>query len=47
YNREVIFHTTSFREDWRTLLDYCNAKIVHTENAKLNQEKEKMVKEQG
>ena len=33
YNRAVIFHTTSFREDWRTLLDYCNAKIVNTEEA--------------
>ena len=30
YNRAVIFHTTSFRENWRTLLDYCKAKIVNT-----------------
>ena len=46
YNRAVIFHTTSFREDWRTLLDYCNAKIVNTEDAKLTK-KSKMVKEAG
>ena len=47
YNRAVIFHTTSFREDWRTLLDYCNAKIVNTEDAKLTKAKVKMVKEAG
>ena len=41
YNRAVIFHTTSFREDWRTLLDYCNAKIVNTEDAKLTKAKVK------
>ena len=47
YNSAVIFHTTSFREDWRTLLDYCNAKIVNTEDAKLTKAKVKMVKEAG
>lgn len=47
YKRAVIFHTTSFREDWRTLLDYCNAKIVNTEDEKLTKAKVKMVKEAG
>ena len=47
YKRAVIFHTTSFKEDWRTLLDYCNAKIVNTEDAKLTKAKVRMVKEAG
>ncbi len=47
YNRAVIFHTTSFREDWRTLLDYCNAKIVNTEDAKLTKAKVKNGKRSG
>ncbi|MEB7436888.1 glycerophosphoryl diester phosphodiesterase [Mammaliicoccus sciuri] len=47
YKRAVIFHTISFKEDWRTLLDYCDAKIVNTEDAKLTKAKVRMVKEAG
>lgn len=47
YERAVIFHTSTLKEDWRTLLEFCNASIVNTEDARLTKAKVKSIKKAG
>ncbi|GGI43037.1 glycerophosphoryl diester phosphodiesterase [Mammaliicoccus stepanovicii] len=47
YRRGLIFHASSFRRDWQSLLDYCEAEILNIEDAQLTEEKVKLIKEAG
>ncbi|MCU5745431.1 glycerophosphoryl diester phosphodiesterase [Staphylococcus sp. SQ8-PEA] len=47
YTRAVLFKNAYFKEDFRTVMDFCNSKIVNIENAKLTESKVKMIKEAG
>lgn len=48
YKRACLFWTTSFREDWRTILDYCHSKTVNVQDSsQLTQSKISVIKEAG
>ncbi|WP_251517162.1 MULTISPECIES: glycerophosphoryl diester phosphodiesterase [Staphylococcus] len=47
YPRAVLFKTAAFKDDWRTIMDFCDSQIVNIEDARLTEKRVKMIKDAG
>ena len=47
YRRAVLYKNAYFKEDFRTVMDFCNAQIINIQDAKLTEARVKMIKSAG
>ncbi|GEP76931.1 glycerophosphodiester phosphodiesterase family protein [Staphylococcus carnosus] len=47
YPRAVLYEKCAFYEDWRTVLDFCDTKILHLEEIGLTENLVKIIKSEG